>query len=102
MPAGVWWVQLGSLTAAAHCNYWQNNGGQPNAQVFTAAFTQAWNDALMFLQSEGQQQLGFVYNWSLRRRDEYTAAGGALGSDAWQWDHAFQQGVSACHAQSLS
>jgi hypothetical protein len=54
----------------------------------------------MFLHSEGQAELGFVGHWSRRRRDEF-AQTGQLGGDAWQWDHAFTQGVQAASAQAL-
>lgn len=89
------------LTPDAHCAYWSQHGANPNAQVFSAAFSKGWDDALMFLQSEGQSELGFVGQWGRRRRDEYAAAGGQLGDAAWQWVHGFGQGVQALSAQAL-
>ncbi|KLT45307.1 cytoplasm protein [Cutaneotrichosporon oleaginosum] len=90
----------GQADADAHCGYWGSHGGNPNAHVFSAAFCRGWDDALMFLQSEGQAELGFVGHWSRRRRDEF-AQSGQLGDAAWQWDHGFAQGVQALTLQAL-
>jgi len=60
----------------------------------------AWDDALMFLLSESCDELGFVWHWSRRRREEYEMAMrggvGGLGPHAWQWDEGFRQGIRAC------
>ncbi|BEI92905.1 uncharacterized protein CcaverHIS019_0505330 [Cutaneotrichosporon cavernicola] len=98
--------QPGDRTAAchqacdAHCAYWGAHGGKPNAHVFNSAFCRGWDDAAMFLRSEGQAEIGFVTPWSRHRRDEF-AQSGQLGDDAWQWDHGFEQGVQALTAQAL-
>ncbi|GMK55779.1 hypothetical protein CspeluHIS016_0208350 [Cutaneotrichosporon spelunceum] len=83
----------------SHVGYWASQGGRPNGHVFSSAFCQGWDDAAMFLHSEGQAELGFVAQWSRRRRDAFQ--GGQLGDDAWQWDHGFKQGVEALNAQAL-
>jgi hypothetical protein len=87
------------LLAGQHCNYWHSQGTQPDPGAFSAAFARAWDDALMFLLSE-DNQLGFVWHWSRRRREEYEMAVrggvGGLGPNAWQWDEAFRQGVTCC------
>jgi len=83
-------------------NYWSQQGGHPDGDTFRAAFTRGWDDALLFLSSPGVDELGFVAQWSRRRREQYEAerGGNKLGDNAWQWDHAFQQGVDAASAAS--
>jgi hypothetical protein len=54
----------------------------------------------MFLLSEGSDELGFVWHWSRRRREEYEMAVcggvGGLQGNQWQWDEGFRQGVQCC------
>lgn len=71
--------------------------------MYGPGFSKGWDDALMFLQDKGgPQQLGYVYQWTIRRRAEYEKAkGAALGNTAWEWEDGFKQGVKVLEQTCL-
>ena len=85
-----------------HMAYWAANGGSPNPAVFAPGFAQGWDDAVLFLSHPaGVSELGFVYRWADRRKEEFERANHALGPAAWEWETGFKQGVEACQRVAL-
>ena len=54
----------------------------------------------MFLSSPGVSELGFVDQWSKKRKWEFEQTK-QLGGAAWEWEEAFKQGVESCKAACL-
>ncbi|WVR03895.1 hypothetical protein IAU60_000894 [Kwoniella sp. DSM 27419] len=87
----------------SHTSYWSANGGSPNPAVFAPGFAQGWDDALLFLSSQGGvSELGFISQWAARRKLEYEHGGTHLGKAAWEWEHGFKQGVETCQRVCLA
>lgn len=56
----------------------------------------------MFLSGpDGPSELGFVDQWSKKRKWEYEQNTRSLGPAVWEWETGFQQGVKACAAACL-
>ncbi|EIW66615.1 hypothetical protein TREMEDRAFT_45727 [Tremella mesenterica DSM 1558] len=72
----------------SHRDYWACHGGTPDPESFRSGFLQGWEDAVIFL--ENGDELGFVGQWSRRRRQEQ-----GRPHDAWEWEHGFKQGIEA-------
>lgn len=87
----------GADITADHRGYWSSNGGSPNPDLFAPAYSQGWDDALLFrTHSAGASSIGFLDQWTRRRRAEYEAAHGGCGEAVWEWEHGFKQGVQGC------
>ena len=85
-----------------HKNYWANNGGSPDPEMYAPGFSQGWDDALIFLgDSRGVSEMGFVNQWASKRREEFERSH-PLGKAAWEWEHGFRQGVQACARTCLA
>lgn len=46
----------------------------------------------------GAGSIGFLNQWTRRRRREFEATHGPCGKAEWEWDHAFKQGAEGCRA----
>lgn len=91
------------LMADAHTGYWSQNGGSPNPAVYAPGFSQGWDDAVLFLSSQGGvSELGFVSRWADRRKEEYERSNQQLGPAAWEWEHGFKQGIEAANRVALA
>lgn len=84
-------------------SYWNTHNGTPHGDIYGAGFSRGWEDALLFLNAQGgRQQLGYVYQWMLRRRQQYEKSrGSSLGGNAWEYEHGFRLGVTVCENTCL-
>lgn len=95
-------MELTSGSLGDHMGYWSSHGGSPDPSVFPPGFSQGWDDQLMFFSGpDGPSELGFVDQWSKKRKWEYENNGRSLGPAFWEWEQGFQQGVRACSAACL-
>ncbi|KAJ9109171.1 hypothetical protein QFC21_000500 [Naganishia friedmannii] len=94
----------GRLQAAydTHVDYWNQHKPGKNMEHdrFQAGLKQGWEDAVMFLNTQGPSgsgqrstsRMGFIHEWCKRRSQEHVASRGG-GEYLWEYEHGLKQGV---------
>ncbi|KAH9848755.1 glycoside hydrolase, partial [Lenzites betulinus] len=83
-----------------HSGYWQQFPGNYEHWRFAEGFTRGWDDAYLFASLAPStrrgtyiEEIGFVGPWKKRRVSEHAAEKG--GSNLWEFEHGFAQGLRA-------
>jgi hypothetical protein len=84
----------GSQALESHSNYWNSHGAKGDHRPFSDGFQQGWQDANLFWQQGGQNQIGFSGQWAKTRAEGWKRQGGD-GGISWEYEHGCRQAIEA-------